>query len=166
MQAAPRFRMDDALPGVKVVTSPVSGRGVVAAEHIAEGSKVMEIQGKRLHRTQANPSDHTRHLLQIEEDHFLLATGTADDFINHSCAPNLATDGHTLWLYALRDIEAGEELFFDYRAFEEDTDWRLPCACGTPACTGVLTGFPAYPASVRQSLYAACRPYLRKKYPA
>ncbi|CAN8101725.1 unnamed protein product [Discula destructiva] len=79
-------------------------------------------------------------------------------FINHSCEPNLrifARVGdhadkhiHDLALFAVRDIERGEELTFDYvdgqGAIESNArDERLQeemtkCLCGAPNCRGYL----------------------------
>ena len=37
-------------------------------------------------------------------------------FINHSCEPNCHTEqfGHTIWIVAIKDIRAGEELTYNY----------------------------------------------------
>ena len=63
-------------------------------------------------------------------------------FLNHSCSPNLRqfsvwVDNLSLALpriafFACRDIEAYEELTFDYKY--EGGDGKLPCHCGAPNC--------------------------------
>ena len=60
-------------------------------------------------------------------------------FANHSCNPNceaLLDRGH-IWIVALRDIDPGEEITYDYRF-----DWNLcqehPCLCGGSDCTGYI----------------------------
>ena len=40
---------------------------------------------------------------------------------------------------AMRDIEAGEELTHDW-ATTDDSDFELPCQCGSPRCRGVVSG--------------------------
>jgi short subunit dehydrogenase-like uncharacterized protein len=35
---------------------------------------------------------------------------------------------------ALRDIEAGEELTYDYNLFDGDIDEKAPCYCGLKSC--------------------------------
>jgi len=59
-------------------------------------------------------------------------------FVNHSCQPNCETDqiGGKMWIIALRDIEAGEELTYDYCLFDGEDD--APCLCGTKRCRGSL----------------------------
>jgi hypothetical protein len=41
-----------------------------------------------------------------------------------------------MWVLALRDIEAGEELTYDYNLYDGEDD--APCMCGTPRCRGSL----------------------------
>lgn len=63
--------------------------------------------------------------------------------INHSCAPNCwmyIYDGHTLF-YAIRDIEAGEELTISYllSPIEEcTTPCPHSCNCGDVNCRGTM----------------------------
>lgn len=66
-------------------------------------------------------------------------------FLNHSCEPNLRP--HSVWVdnlsaslpriafFAVRDIEAYEELTFDYKYDQGDTSGRkIECRCGVPTC--------------------------------
>ena len=48
--------------------------------------------------------------------------------INHSCEPNCEaiTEDHQIFIYALRDIKAGEELFFNY-GFDLESYEDHPC---------------------------------------
>lgn len=64
-------------------------------------------------------------------------------WINHSCDPNSDVDSRWLaeeksvlaWWTALRDIEPGEEITYDY-AFAAAV--AEPCNCGTHACRGLI----------------------------
>lgn len=61
--------------------------------------------------------------------------GDATAFINHSCAPNAfmrEVPGSQVMFFALRDIEAGEEITMDYR----DPEHPPPggCRCGAEKC--------------------------------
>jgi uncharacterized protein len=42
----------------------------------------------------------------------------------------------------MRDIKAGEELYYDYALTESDPDWILApaCLCGKDKCRGLVTG--------------------------
>jgi SET domain-containing protein len=57
-------------------------------------------------------------------------------FVNHSCEPNCETDQirGKMWIIALRDIEAGEELTYDYNLYDGEDD--APCLCGLEALPG------------------------------
>jgi SET domain-containing protein len=61
-------------------------------------------------------------------------------FINHCCEPNCQTeedeDGH-VYILALRNIAAGEELTYEYHLYDSDEDDQ-PCYCGTDACRGTM----------------------------
>ena len=61
------------------------------------------------------------HALQIDDDLFLASTPPFDsaDFVNHSCDPNCGIVGSVL-LVTMRDVEAGEELCFDYAMTDSD----------------------------------------------
>src|SRR3954466_3812431 len=59
----------------------------------------------------------------------------ADNFINHSCDPNLRYDsaGNVV---AARDIRRGEEVFIDYGFFVVNFDEPFTCSCGAQNCRG------------------------------
>lgn len=53
---------------------------------------------------------------------------------NHSCDPNAAFDESGM-LTALRDIEAGEELTYDYLVHPiPASHWNFACSCGAKGC--------------------------------
>ncbi len=55
---------------------------------------------------------------------------------NHSCDPNAAFDGGGV-LVAVREIEAGEEITYDYVAHPlPASPWNFECHCGAEGCVG------------------------------
>jgi hypothetical protein len=57
-------------------------------------------------------------------------------FTNHSCDPNASFNDEG-WLVAAREIEAGEEITFDYTAHPlPASPWNFKCVCGAPRCVG------------------------------
>lgn len=69
--------------------------------------------------------------------------GSVARFINHSCAANctakvLSFDGRNkkIIIVALRDIDVGEEICYDYKFTQEEQ--KLACHCKADACTGRL----------------------------
>lgn len=65
------------------------------------------------------------------------------DYYNHSCAPNAGFKGQ-VFLVAMRDIKAGEQVTFDYcmvlKRTARQLPYRIACDCGAPACRGWVTG--------------------------
>jgi hypothetical protein len=81
------------------------------------------------------------YLLQVDDDAFMyvaLDELRTVDFINHSCSPNCGfIDAVTL--VAMRRIEPGETVTFDYAMSDSNDFVRFACRCGTTNCRGELT---------------------------
>jgi uncharacterized protein len=79
--------------------------------------------------------------VQVEIDHHLCSGMIDDDAdcINHSCDPNSGLRGQ-IALVAMRRIEPGEEICFDYAMSDAHPDFHMPCACGKPNCRGEVNG--------------------------
>ena len=92
------------------------------------------------------------HCFQIDHDRYLLPHGSIDDLINHSCSPTtgirLVEKGYRL--IALRDIEAGEELTYDYSTYIANPNERLRCACGSALCRRDIGPFRELPPWLRE----------------
>ena len=67
--------------------------------------------------------------------------------INHSCEPNVEAqiwEDKEIWFLATRDIQAGEELFYNY-GFDLDTWEEHPCCCGSKRATRSCRRGPSFP---------------------
>lgn len=60
------------------------------------------------------------------------------DYFNHSCEPNSGWKGQ-IFLVAMRDIGAGEEICFDYATVVSLKGYGFSCLCGTPSCRKQIT---------------------------
>lgn len=66
------------------------------------------------------------------------------DYTNHSCDPNAGFGGSPVSLVAMKDIQVGQEITFDYAMCEciehltGNCDWE--CKCGASTCRGMFTG--------------------------
>ena len=60
-------------------------------------------------------------------------------FMNHCCEPNCETEerDNRIFVLALRNIQAGEELTYEYNLYDSD-DATQDCYCGTPSCRGTM----------------------------
>jgi hypothetical protein len=61
-------------------------------------------------------------------------------FVNHSCNPNCESDqiDNRIYIIALRDLKAGEELLYDYCLWDGEPDDKAPCYCGSANCRGTM----------------------------
>jgi SET domain-containing protein len=145
-----------AIGGRRIQTrlSGVHGKGVYAVVDLAEGETLIEYLGEvigwdeALRRHPHDPTDpnHTFYF-HIDEDHVIDAKvgGNSSRWINHSCAPNCESevDEGRVFIRALRNIAAGEELFYDYGLVIDEPHTpellaQYPCWCGAKACRGTL----------------------------
>ena len=130
-------------PGLLGVESASKGgRAVVAAQPLRKGALLVVWGGDILSRLQldAVPPHLRRLALQVDEDRFLWSTDEGPaDWVNHSCEPNAGLRGQ-ISLVAMRAIEPGEEISFDYEMSDGWDYDEFACACGAPACRGRITG--------------------------
>lgn len=128
---------------LRVGESPIDGTGVFAAEAIPAKRKIGELRGEAISVREARRRAKGReriHIVEVSETRAIDATESTDALrqINHACAPNAVlriTQGRVEF-YALRDIEAGEELTCHYG--ESHHEGRLTCRCGAASCAGRL----------------------------
>lgn len=142
-------------PKIIVRTSGVHGRGVYAGRDIKKGERIIEYKGEVItwreadRRPPSDPNDptHTFYFSLDDGKHVIDANvnGNAARWINHSCAPNCETeeDNGRVWIEALRDIKAGEELFYDYGLIIDERitptlKRQYRCLCGAKDCRGTM----------------------------
>lgn len=133
--------------------SEIHGRGVYATDWIAQGTKIIEYVGELIDKQE---SDRRGSLLQDQSKEtggpavyiFTLSRKYDIDgdvpwntarLINHSCEPNCEAwiEGRKIFIHALTEIQAGDELTFDY-GFDVDCYEDHPCRCGKDACVGYI----------------------------
>lgn len=134
--------------------SGVHGKGVYALQDLAEGETLIEYVGEviswkeALRRHPHDPTDpnHTFYF-HIDEDHVIDAKhgGNSSRWINHSCKPNCEADEDDgrVFIKALHNIKAGDELFYDYgliidAKYTQKLKAEYPCWCGAKSCRGTL----------------------------
>jgi len=103
-------------------------------------SQIAELREKQYEKMGIGSS----YLFRIDEDFAIDATkkGNLSRFINHSCDPNsyaqlITVSGESkVVIYALKEINMGEEITYDYKFPEEEV--KIKCRCGTLKCRGYL----------------------------
>ncbi len=155
-QLSDRPKASAALDARRIQTrrSGVHGKGVFALCDLAEGETLIEYVGEiinwkeALRRHPHDPKDpnHTFYF-HIDAKHVIDAKhgGNSSRWINHSCKPNCEADeeGGRVFIKALRNIEAGQELFYDYgliidAKYTPKLLAEYPCWCGAKKCRGTL----------------------------
>lgn len=118
---------------VIIKQTPDKGRGIFAIRDISRGEIITEFKGPvvEIENLDLFPPEVIDHLFNIGKHTYIMAMEPAVR-TNHSCEPN-AGIRDTVFLTAMRDIQAGEEVTFDYSTIIDD-DWTLDCLCGSPAC--------------------------------
>lgn len=130
--------------GLILTFSKIHSMGCYTDMPISAGSFIVEYTGARLTADEADE----RYAEQEETYLFGLSDGKqvidgygTAAFINHSCDPNCETEEDEegrVWIVALRDIQAGEELTYDYSLYDGEDDDPSMCACGAKNCRGTL----------------------------
>ncbi len=151
---------------IKVRRSRVHGQGVFALRRIRKGTRIIEYVGDRISHARANrryddhdENDNHTFLFAVDRNVVIDATVDGNDsrFINHSCEPNCESniEHRRVFIDAIRTIEVGEELNYDYQIGRErddpsNVDVIYACRCGATTCRGTM-------------LWPAKRPAVRKK---
>lgn len=141
-------------PAYRIHRSKVHGRGVFAQRAIAAGERVIEYKGREITwdiaqaraEAQGGPHNHT-FFFSLSNGNVIDGGdhGNAARWINHSCEPNCEAieDEGRIYIYALHDIQEGEELNYSYPLVYEGRHTAaikraFACRCGAPGCTGTM----------------------------
>jgi hypothetical protein len=119
------------------------GLGIFATGPIAAGTTVCGFGGLVVERAEFDTLDEDlrTHSIQIDDRLYLVSMPPyADaDLINHSCEPNCGIIGSSI-IVTMRDVEAGDELCFDYAMSDTNDYDEFVCACESPSCRTLVTG--------------------------
>ena len=148
-------------PYIEVRESAIHSRGVFAKTAIPAETEIIEYLGEKitkaeserraqipLSRHKADRRQGAVYIFELNKRYDI--DGDVDynfaKYINHSCEPNCEAvniRGH-VWITALRDIKAGEELVYNYGYALEDYKDH-PCRCGSSRCVGYILNEEFWP---------------------
>ena len=137
---------------ISVRHSNIHGKGVFATTSIRKGTRIIEYKGRRISEDAADEKygddEGTHTFLFLLDNQIVIDAnhkGNSARWINHSCDPNCEADEQKgrMFIYARRDIKAGEELTYDYNLVIEERYTpalkRLyACGCGARKCRGTI----------------------------
>lgn len=140
---------------VAVIQTEKKGYGLRAESDLHANDFIFEYIGEVI-----NEAHFRRRMIQYDEEgikHFYFMSlskgefvdatkkGNLGRFCNHSCSPNCYVDKWVvgdklrMGIFAERNIQAGEELVFNYNVDRYGADPQ-PCYCGEANCTGYIGG--------------------------
>lgn len=156
---------------IEVRPSKIHGSGIFTKEKIKEGEIVI-VWGGVVFTADEVASNGVRpnSPVEIGEGLFLAepinGTDCEDEYMNHSCCPNLwMVDEVTL--AAKRDIGEGEELTIDYAMFFSNSPlahlYGFKCKCGSSICRSIVTRHDWKLEELQQRYKNHFSPYLNER---
>lgn len=129
--------------GLIIRSSSLHGAGVYTPAPIAKGTRILEYAGPRITAKQAEglyADGDITYLFGMDGGKMIIDGFGMAAFVNHSCDPNCESDqiDNRIWIIALRDIAAGEELTYDYNIYDAEPGDKAPCHCGAANCRGTM----------------------------
>jgi SET domain-containing protein len=138
----PRSAKPRTLPRLIIRSSAIHAAGCYTLDAVPRGGRITEYDGPRLAKGEADERYAERVVTYLfglsDSDEVIDGFGTAM-FINHSCSPNCDTTevDKRVYIKAIRDIAAGEELLYEYNLYDSEDD-NADCYCGVPHCRGTM----------------------------
>ncbi|MFA5857067.1 MAG: SET domain-containing protein-lysine N-methyltransferase [Candidatus Pacearchaeota archaeon] len=142
--------------------SGISGKGVYARISIKKGKTICFLRGElmdlneMIRRTDENLEDGADPL-GVDNEKYLDLDELSRTF-NHSCNPNAYLSKKSK-LKALRDINRGDEITYDYSTTMDDNEekikksggglWTCKCKCGSKNCRGLIDQFRLLPKNIQ-----------------
>jgi uncharacterized protein len=134
---------------IAVRDSIVHGRGVYAMQEIPKGARIIEYTGQRVSWENAPNDENDPHTFNFGLENGKVINpeigGNDARWINHSCDPNCEAveEDDRIFIDAIRDIEPGEELFYDYaleidEPITQESKKKFACHCRSSKCRGTM----------------------------
>ena len=123
--------------------STIDGTGLFAIQAIPSGTRISRYVGERIDKAEANRRcEAGNHFIFTLDDQWDIDGNVPDNlvrFANHSCAPNSESlvEGDEVWVIAIRDIAAGEEITYNY-GYDLEEYRAYACRCGSVNCVGYI----------------------------
>lgn len=153
------------MSNIIIKKSAISGYGVFAKKSISSGDKIFSLDGElctldEIMKRVSNDMEAISDPLGVDEEMYLDLYEISRTY-NHSCNPNSYIKGKSE-LIAMRDIQAGEEITYDYSTTMSDNRekiekvggklWTHECNCRSKNCRKIIDQFITLPKE-RQNFY-------------
>lgn len=157
-------------PHLELRQSSLRDKGLFATAPLAKDTVLAVFGGSIMNRKSVLnlPDELIKNVLQIDNELWIGSAHTEKtDFINHSCAPNAGLKGQ-IFLVAMYDIAADEEITFDYATTV--SEWigmePLTCNCQAPSCRKRIEANDWQCKELQEKYYGYFAFYIQKKIDA
>jgi uncharacterized protein len=128
--------------GLIIRSSAIHAAGCYTTVPIVKGTRIVEYTGQCITKDEADErykDSIVTYLFGLGDGAYVIDGHGVGMFVNHSCEANCETDERDgrVWIRAIRDIAAGEELVYDYNLYDGDED-PATCNCGSKNCRGSM----------------------------
>jgi hypothetical protein len=162
---------------IELRRSGITGIGVFAVKSIRTGQKVAEGLGEQDFEALVPWSKWKQFDEATQKKIWDFCIGTPEGFVppenmdfnklstewyfNHSCDGNVGFDLNGDFV-AIRHIEKGKELTYDYGLAESNPKFRMRCKCGSSKCRKIITGNDWKEQAFRKKKISYMLPRLRR----
>lgn len=127
-------------------SSLIAGKGIFVDEQVKKGQKILKFDGPIISWDEAIAKGRENHVVPVGEDTYV-DIYEPESLVNHSCDPSTGFSDPTT-LIALRDLDKGDEITFDYSLVTAD-GWTMECHCGAKNCRGTVSDYKDLPEEVK-----------------
>ena len=147
---------------VRSVVIKGKGRALIANRDFKKGEVILPLKGIIRKCSESTPD-----ALQLGRNKFIDSDHRyAEDHINHGCDPSIRIDFDLMKFVALRDVEKGEEITYNYLTTEYDLvrdNLDFDCKCGSKHCLKRIKGFKFLNKRQKLKLKPLLSSFLKKK---
>ncbi|XP_038073258.1 histone-lysine N-methyltransferase ASH1L-like isoform X2 [Patiria miniata] len=150
-----RIQRHDWAAGLQRFMTKERGWGICTKYPIKAGEFILEYVGevisvKELWKRALSDYQYQKHHYYLNLDSGTVIDGyrygNEGRFVNHSCEPNCemqkwsVSGMYRIALFAMRDVEANQELTYDYNFHAFNLETQQECMCGSTNCRGTIGG--------------------------
>jgi SET domain-containing protein len=133
------------------------GAGVFANRDFQKDEFLCQFNSDKIYTREDAPGDFNAPLnyyLQIGANTYIkpasISLFSIAYFVNHGCDPNGGLRiNKEADLYAIKNIQKGEEVIFDYSTTMYNDKWTMKCCCESENCRGLVREFKYLPEAVQ-----------------
>jgi hypothetical protein len=138
-----------AKPETVIIKDSNFGKGIFTSIDLPKKSVLFTVAGKPLtFNDTLELGEDECYTLQVAMDRYILPDAPFR-LSNHSCQPNCGIN-NKMEFVTLRDIKAGEELFWDYSTSMMERHWTMHCDCGHHECRHLIGDFDMLPIHIQE----------------